>query len=159
MAITQGTHPMGRTGPTSFLLRLLEAPPRWLAQPVQQKQHGVVYQLHRLLEPGMCWYGVPAGDGSGRWTAYADGPKGPLDVATRWVLTLAPEHREKRPMLVVLPNYALFCLQQPTISQGGYGRSGWQVSGELPRVTVHPSIDHKGAKPWHGWLRQGVLQL
>lgn len=33
--------------------------------------------------------------------------------------------------------------------------SGWRVSGELPAITVHPSIDAEGC--YHGWLRDGVL--
>lgn len=58
-----------------------------------------------------------------------------------------------RPMLVALPGGAgVFCLHSSPSSNPS---DGWTVSGDLPNVTVHPSIDVRGR--WHGWLRDGRL--
>ena len=45
--------------------------------------------------------------------------------------------------------------RQP-LKDGGWGSSGWKVTGALPNVTVHPSINIVGS--WHGWIRAGVIQ-
>jgi hypothetical protein len=34
----------------------------------------------------------------------------------------------------------------------------WDVTGEAPAFTVSPSIDDRGSRPWHGWIRAGVLE-
>ena len=36
----------------------------------------------------------------------------------------------------------------------------WQVTGEPPKLTVHPSInagDAPGPGNWHGWIKDGVM--
>lgn len=37
---------------------------------------------------------------------------------------------------------------------GGY----WEVTGTAPLLTVSPSINDQGSRPWHGWIRDGELQ-
>lgn len=99
--------------------------------------------------PGDCWYGTWD---DGAWWTYAEadehGYRGPR-------LRLAPEHCDARPMVVVLPTGDLHCLHSPTTRDGRPGPSGWSVQGELPQVTVQPSINSLGR--WHGWVRDGVL--
>jgi len=103
----------------------------------------------RVYDDGDCWPATRGEDG--RWYAYADGPE---DL--RHPLTIAPEHADATPVLVALPGDSRpHCLHAPTLGSGGWGPSGWQVSGELPRLTVSPSIHVVGV--WHGWLRDGVL--
>jgi len=62
-------------------------------------------------------------------------------------------------MMVVLPNGAVFCLQSPTYTKGKPGPSGWKVDGELPGVTVSPSINMSPgiAGGWHGFIRGGAF--
>ena len=110
--------------------------------------------MHRVFEVGDCWYATP-GQG-GVWFMHIDG-----DELHRTRLTIAPEHTNARPAIVVLPYVGLpmgvpFCLHSPTLGPGGWGNAGWTVSGELPDVTVSPSIDVRGY--WHGHLRAGVLE-
>lgn len=65
--------------------------------------------------------------------------------------------RGKRPPLVVrLPNGGEFCID----SRPTGGGSGWDVMGEPPNITVHPSIvynKHLPGRGYHGWLQNGVL--
>lgn len=32
---------------------------------------------------------------------------------------------------------------------------GWRVTGELPNITIHPSVDVEGY--YHGWITDGVI--
>lgn len=82
-------------------------------------------------------------------------------------LRIAPEHAGVRPMIVVLPECGglPWCLHGTTIKDGVPGRSGWKVSGSLPRVTVSPSINfdserrREGGQPgWHGHIRDGRIE-
>lgn len=73
---------------------------------------------------------------------------------------IAPEHAGSRPMIVVLPTGATFCLQSPTYKDGKKGSSGWTVTGELPNITVRPSIDYGAADnpyKWHGHIINGEM--
>lgn len=65
------------------------------------------------------------------------------------------ENHARKPIVVMLPGQHVFCVDAQCYSaeKGHYG--GWIVTGEPPNITVHPSIDMKGA--YHGWLRNGVL--
>jgi hypothetical protein len=63
-------------------------------------------------------------------------------------------------MIVVLPTGSTFCLQSPTYRDGKPGPAGWTVAGELPNVTVSPSINYgiEGSPyHWHGFLKNGVF--
>lgn len=98
------------------------------------------------LAPGDCWFAVAVGT---KWCMFTDPERGPI-VGAR----VAPEHQSKRPVVVVLPNGVAWC-----VHAGTSGGSGWQVTGEPPRLTVTPSIDMKGGgrDAWHGWIRDGRL--
>lgn len=54
---------------------------------------------------------------------------------------------------IVLPNGTVWHTRQPA-SDGVC----WDVTGEPPALTVHPSIfDHSPGREWHGWIRDGHL--
>jgi hypothetical protein len=98
----------------------------------------------RELVPGTCWYA--SRHPGGGWRAYpTDGQR----------LAVADRHRAEHqpPMLVVLPQGDLVCLQQPLDDEGG----GLTVYGHLPRVTLAERIGVAGPNRWQGWLRAGVL--
>lgn len=125
-------------------LRLIEPP----ARPVVQDGPWYTHGYH--LQPGDCWYLVPDGEAWCMFPAYPEigtGPAMPVHI---------PEvHRRAgvRPMAVVLPGEGgIHCLHT---SPSSAPADGWTVTGDLPNVTVHPSIDVHGR--WHGWLRDGVL--
>jgi hypothetical protein len=84
--------------------------------------------------------------GIGAW----DGPPGAMIRAT-W------RDIEGRPpaWTVFLPN-GTFWSTNDRASAGGNGIGDyWEVTGEAPAITVHPSIDDRGSRPWHGWIRDG----
>lgn len=143
---------------------VLRDPPPWLDPAVPTETKGV--KRHRLYKPGDCWYATSFSDHPGAWFMFADGPSEPFTawdengneiqrtVDHRCPLAIAREHDGKRPMIVVLPNGRIFCLHQPTSSS----TSGWQVRGQLPSVTVIPSIDDRSPGGWHGHIQNGVLK-
>lgn len=131
----------------SGLRLVLRDPPPWLEPAVRHPRLRTL--RHRVYNPGECWYATPHEDG---WTMYGDG-----DEMHRILLTLAPEHAKARPMIVVLPNDLAFCLHSPTLSEKGWGKSGWTVEGDLPDVTVRPSIDVRGPGGWHGSITAGSM--
>lgn len=51
---------------------------------------------------------------------------------------------------IVIPGGSLFSPDRMSSN----GTSGWTVTGELPNITVSPSI---GAVDYHGFIRNGVL--
>lgn len=60
----------------------------------------------------------------------------------------------RRPLFVVLPNNDLFCIDGQC-GEGGNHYGGWTVTGEVPDITVSPSINIGGS--YHGWLQNGVI--
>ena len=55
---------------------------------------------------------------------------------------------------VVLPNRTVW-YSGIAAADGSF----WTVTGEAPKLTVHPSIDDRDpARPWHGWIRAGFLE-
>jgi hypothetical protein len=55
---------------------------------------------------------------------------------------------------IVLPNRTVW-YSTVSASGGAY----WTVTGDAPRITVHPSIDDRDpAWPWHGWIRNGEMR-
>lgn len=54
--------------------------------------------------------------------------------------------------VVRLPGGAAWFHTNMEASGGGY----WDVSGEAPNLTVHPSIN-VGPEIWHGWITNGQL--
>ena len=54
---------------------------------------------------------------------------------------------------IVLPNGTTWHTCQPA-SDGTH----WDITGEPPDLTVHPSIfDHSPGREWHGWITGGEL--
>ena len=94
------------------------------------------------------------------WFWWAEPSKRQVKPATSQYPEIAPEHTGKRPMIVVLPTGVAFCLHSPTYADGEPGKSGWKVTGELPKVTVQPSIDYGDPElhfHWHGFLKNGAF--
>lgn len=63
---------------------------------------------------------------------------------------------KRSPLMVRLPNGFEFCLDWKASHAAN---SGWTVSGDVPNVTVHPSINMFPGKPdgWHGFVRGGII--
>lgn len=125
-------------------LRLIDCPPFTTDKP--------------SYEPGDCWYAREGPNGEYYWWSNHNRSVSPADSNYP---EIAPEHAGKRPMVVVLPSGVTFCVHSPTYKAGKPGKAGWTVTGELPNVTVHPSInygDPKSTFHWHGWLKDGVLK-
>lgn len=59
------------------------------------------------------------------------------------------------PLVVMLPNRVLFCVDSKCINNG-IRSGGWSVSGTAPNITVSPSINVGGA--YHGFLRNGIIE-
>jgi hypothetical protein len=143
------------------------SPPSWLEPPVPTDREGSF--AHRLYKPGDAWYAtqVPF-EGSLVWCMFGDGaplnlPDSlPVSALNRALghhqpITLASQHRDARPIIVVLPNFGgPFCVHSPVLREGVYGSSGWTVEGnleDLPGFSVHPSIDMRSI--WHGHIQRG----
>ena len=78
-----------------------------------------------------------------------------LDEDSAWRNALAvPPGRV--PFFVKLPDGSEFCpYMRAWNGRDGYHGEGWGVAGELPNVTVSPSINVVGH--YHGWIRDGVI--
>lgn len=69
----------------------------------------------------------------------------------------------KRPPIVValpLGNCVYhFCVDGPYRSRGESNPNfdGWDVTGDLPNITVSPSIDMSASHGWHGFIKNGVV--
>lgn len=64
----------------------------------------------------------------------------------------------KEDLIVVLPNGGHFNLKWA--AEVGDGTGTWDVTGEPPNITVHPSIESLPSlsRPrWHGFLKDGVF--
>jgi hypothetical protein len=51
-----------------------------------------------------------------------------------------------------LPSGTDFC---PDFKATDKRKNGWTVTGELPRISVSPSVNEVGR--YHGWIKEGVL--
>lgn len=57
-------------------------------------------------------------------------------------------------LVISLPGKVHFrATQIPTSNDGSH--QGWRVTGELPNITIHPSINVEGY--YHGWITDGVI--
>lgn len=52
-------------------------------------------------------------------------------------------------------NECPFCDDSGMSRRGEYYGDGWTVTGDLPRITVSPSINIVGS--YHGWIQNGVI--
>lgn len=97
------------------------------------------------------------------WEMHA--PSGPDAPNCEW---LSPEywrdHFPRRgPIMVMLPGRTTsgevtswpFCVDSKARDENGWKANGWTVTGEIPNLTVSPSINAKGV--YHGWLQGGVI--
>ncbi len=87
---------------------------------------------------GVGWWDVPAG-------AIFRSPWRDQDGLEAW--------------MVALPNGRTWCtLERASVPGSLTLGPRWQVTGEPPAITVHPSInDQSPTRPWHGWIRDGKL--
>lgn len=62
---------------------------------------------------------------------------------------------KRPPLMVRLPN-GIDCLIDTRVDGE---TTGWDVTGEAPIITMHPSVNLWPGNPrgWHGWLQNGVL--
>lgn len=66
------------------------------------------------------------------------------------------EHSETRaPVVVILPDGTPFCVDQRAWNNGGYFGDGWTVTGDVPVITVSPSINVVGS--YHGYIIEGEI--
>jgi hypothetical protein len=83
--------------------------------------------------------------GTGSW----DGPPGAM-IRTPW----RDEPGRPPAWVVFLPNSTFWNTNDHSSRDGKLGGQ-WAVTGDAPRITVHPSINDQGSRPWHGWIRDG----
>ncbi len=86
--------------------------------------------------------------GIGNW----DGPPGAM-IRSIW------RDQPDRPpaYLVFLPNGRPWNTNDRAYREGDALGPYWTVAGEAPMITVTPSIDDRSSRPWHGWVRNGML--
>ncbi len=74
--------------------------------------------------------------------------------------SLSPKYRrdhagKRLPIVVMLPDRTCWCVDTLARNDGGYYGDGWTVTGELPRISVSPSIHIPGR--YHGFIQDGVI--
>lgn len=62
---------------------------------------------------------------------------------------------KRAPIIIWLPPGLGFCIDEGYHDHNRWNEHGWTVTGELPNITVHPSINCVGI--YHGWIRDGIL--
>lgn len=120
----------------SWRLRLIDAP--------------VTPEQHAVLQAGDCWEApfMIADDSIGLY--YLE------HALSRQYME--QQYGKRPPYIVYLPPGLAFCVDAKY--RGGswgdnHGREGWTVEGELPAITVSPSVNLVGI--YHGWLRDGAI--
>lgn len=73
-----------------------------------------------------------------------------LPVGSMWHSSIEPHSFGSPSICVVLPSKTIWRMNHP-----GTNGHMWQVSGEIPNVTAHPSINFVGI--YHGWVQNGVV--
>ena len=111
--------------------RLLDAPPK--------------------LEDGyLDWQKLEVGD-----MFYIDRPEEALREMHISEYYWANNAAKRKPIAVILPGKHYFCVDQMCYSGTGGYSGGWTVTGDAPKITVHPSINYVGS--YHGYLTDGVI--
>lgn len=139
--------PDGRRYVTSQDERFPPEDPRWPASCACGREFA---PADRSQVNELSWYESGGGArfawGIGSW----DGPPGAM-IRSEW------RDVPGRPpaWAVFLPNGSAWNTNHRlSPGDGGY----WDVTGEAPLLTVLPSInDGDPARPWHGWIREGML--
>jgi len=87
--------------------------------------------------------------GIGAW----EGPPGAM-IRAEWA-----DHPGRPPAWIVfLPNGTHWSTNDRASAGGNRIGSYWDVTGEPPCITVHPSIDDRTpSREWHGWIRDGAF--
>ncbi len=62
--------------------------------------------------------------------------------------------RIRPPIIVTLPGGLQFCVDSQQVRDGVYAGGGWTVTGDLPNITVNPSIV---ISTYHGWIKNGEI--
>ena len=62
---------------------------------------------------------------------------------------------KRLPLVVMLPCKEGFLVDSRCMVNGKMLDHGWKVTGEVPNITVSPSINFIGR--YHGWLQNGIL--
>lgn len=57
-------------------------------------------------------------------------------------------------LVICLPGKIHFRASHIATNNSGQ-HQGWRIDGELPNITVHPSVDVEGY--YHGWITDGVI--
>lgn len=78
---------------------------------------------------------------------------------------LSPEYNrdwkgKRPPICIVLPNGHDFIPDMKFADlNGGFKEHGWTITGEIPNITISPSINQVGKNEngYHGWLINGIL--
>jgi hypothetical protein len=83
-----------------------------------------------------------------------------LERGSTFSLEYERDWRGKRPPIcLVIPDYGPVCLDRAYYPP--QGSHGWTITGEVPRITAHPSLGigqrNDGKWFYHGWLKDGVL--
>jgi hypothetical protein len=58
---------------------------------------------------------------------------------------------------VVLPNGTTWNTNDRASGDGSKFGDYWTITGMPPTITVNPSIDDRGSRPWHGHITSGVF--
>lgn len=58
---------------------------------------------------------------------------------------------------ICLPNGTWWNTNDRSSGDGNQIGPYWDVTGTAPLITVSPSINDQGSRPWHGWIRNGEL--
>lgn len=84
-----------------------------------------------------------------------------------WYLTLDHHRRyigtkyferwaaKRPPVVVYLPGNIAFCVDDAARQNGKIISAGWNVAGDAPLITVHPSINIGGI--YHGYITNGII--
>ncbi len=112
----------------------------------------------RMVEYPGCWLDLKVGD-------MFYGPSANELEDSKWdlIIKMYAKHlssyyhtnnAHRKPLFVILPGPALFCVDGQTWN-GGVHEGGWTVTGVEPNITVHPSINLGGV--YHGFLQNGAI--
>ena len=64
-------------------------------------------------------------------------------------------NRHRRPIMVMMPGRALYCIDAMQQLNGIYFGDGWIVTGDIPNITMSPSIDI--GTIYHGFIINGEI--
>lgn len=135
------------------------------------RQQWIVTEIRRLDPPREIWHeGRVIGRSLDELVDVATGlPPVPGDLySAPWYLADWPDHlapyyyqhnAHRPPIMLVLPapegHTYHFCVDMKACDAGKLREDGWTVTGNVPDLTVAPSINAVGT--YHGFLQNGVL--